>query len=99
MRIISKKRLREFWLKNPDSKKPLLNWYDITKKQDWNNFAEVRETFRSADIYADCVIFDIGGNNFRLITKIRYRLKKVFIRVVLKHSDYDKDIWKDDCEC
>lgn len=99
MRIISKRRLREFWLKNPNAEQPLLNWYEAAKKVDWNNFSEVRESFRSADVYRDCVIFDIGGNKFRLITRIRYQKKRVYIRFVLTHSDYDKNLWKEDCEC
>jgi len=99
MRIISKRRLQEFWRKYPFAEQPLLSWYETTKKANWESFLEVRETFRHADIYQDCVIFDIGGNKFRLITKIRYRVKKVFIRFVLTHSDYDKDLWKEDCKC
>ena len=99
MRVISKRRLQEFWREYPESEKPLLSWYEIVKKSDWKNFSEVRETFRHADVYRDCVIFDIGGNKFRLITKIRYQKKRIYIRFVLNHSDYDKDFWKQDCEC
>ena len=99
MRIISKRRLQEFWRKYPNAEQPLLSWYETTKRANWENFTDVRETFNHADIYEDCVIFDIGGYKFRLITKIRYRVKKVFIRFVLTHSDYDKGIWKADCEC
>lgn len=99
MRIISKRRLQEFWERNPESEKALLSWYGIVKKVDWKNFSEVRETFRYADVYRDCVIFDIGGNKFRLITKIRYQKKRIYIRFVLTHTEYDKDSWKEDCEC
>ncbi len=99
MFILSKKRLREFWGKHPNSKVALLSWYKTVKKTDWNNFADVKETYRSADIYEDCVIFNIGGNNYRLITKISYKTRRVYIRVVLTHKEYDKDKWKADCEC
>ncbi len=99
MRIISKRRLQKFWRKIPSAEKPLLSWYETVKKVDWENFSDVRETFRHADVYRDCVIFDIGGNKFRLITKIRYQKKRVYIRFVLTHSDYDKNLWKEDCEC
>jgi mRNA interferase HigB len=98
-KIISKRRLREFWLINPSAKQALLSWYETVKKAEWENFSDVRESFRSADIYRDCVIFNIGGNKFRLITKIRYKKKRVYIRFILTHSDYDKDAWKTDCEC
>ncbi|CAN5235760.1 type II toxin-antitoxin system HigB family toxin [soil metagenome] len=97
--IISKRKLREFWLKIPSAKEPLISWYNTVKKADWDNFSNVREDFRHADIYRDCVIFDIGGNKYRLITKIRYQKKRVYIRFVLMHPEYDKDLWKDDCEC
>jgi mRNA interferase HigB len=99
VKIISKRRLREFWQSNPSSEKALLSWYETVKKVNWENFSDVRENFRHADIYRDCVIFDIGGNKFRLITKIRYQKKRVYIRFVLTHFDYDKDWWKKDCEC
>jgi len=99
MRIISKRRLREFWSEFPNAKQSLLSWYETVKKSEWENFSDVRESFRHADIYRDCVIFDIGGNKFRLITKIRYKKKRAYIRFVLTHSDYDKNLWKDDCEC
>lgn len=99
MRIISKRRLREFWVKFPNAEQPLLSWYEAVKKVNWEDFSDVRETFRRADIYRDCVIFDVGGNKFRVITKIRYRKKRVYIRFVLTHLDYDKDNWKEDCEC
>lgn len=99
MQILSKRRLQNFWEKHPNSKESLLNWYRTVKKTDWNSFADVKETYRSADVYEDCVIFNIGGNNFRLIAKIRYRIKRIYIRFVLTHKEYDKDKWKKDCEC
>lgn len=97
MRIISKRRLREFWREFPNAEKPLLSWYETVKKVNWESFSDVRDSFRHADVYRDCVIFDVGGNKFRLITRIRYKIKRVYIRFVLTHSDYDKDSWKSDC--
>lgn len=99
MRIISKRALLEFWGRHPEAKVALLAWYRTVRNSAWDDFSHVRKTFRRADIYRDCVIFDIGGNKFRVIAKVRYRTKRVYIRFVLTHSDYDKDSWKDDCEC
>jgi len=99
MRIISKRQLREFWVLNPGAEKPLLQWFDVVRKANWDNFADVRDSYRHADIYRNCVIFDIGGNKYRLITKIRYSKKRVYIRFVLTHRQYDKNIWMEDCEC
>ena len=99
MRIISKRRLREFWLKNPEAQLPLELWYEVVKGADWSNFADVRNSFRHADVYKDCVIFDIGGNKYRLTVKVRYRIKRVYVRFVMTHREYDKNRWMSDCEC
>ena len=97
MRIISKKRLAEFWAKQPDAKQPLLAWYNITKKANWNNLAEARQDFRHADSVGTCTVFNIKGNDYRLITKIFYARKRVLTRFVLTHKEYDKGAWKNDC--
>lgn len=78
------------------------NWqdagkYEITADADWKTFADVRATFRSADVYGDCTIFDVGNNKYRLIAWVSYKTHKVYIRSVLTHAEYDKDKWKSDC--
>lgn len=99
MRIISKKRLQEFWRKRPESESSLKSWYIITKKANWESLADTREDFPHANLAGVCTIFNISGNKYRLITKISYRTKKVFIRFILTHAEYDKGIYKNDCEC
>jgi len=99
MHIITKKRLQEFWEKHPNSKEPLLCWYRIAKKSEWKNLIDVRNDFPHADLVGVCTIFNIGGNNFRLVTKIFYPSKKVLIRFVLTHTEYDRKTYKNDCEC
>lgn len=99
MRIISKRKLREFWEKHPDAKDPLLDWYNIVRKAPWQNLADVRESFRHADPIGDCTIFNIRWNNYRLITVIRYKGQQVYTLHVLTHKEYDKEKWKDDCNC
>ena len=99
MRIISKRKLREFWEKHPDAKEPLLDWYNITRKASGQNLAAVRENFRPADPVGDCTVCNIKGNDYRLITVIRYRVQRVYILHVLTHKEYDKEKWKDDCYC
>ncbi len=99
MRIISKSRLKIFWRKYPEAEKALMEWYKTTDKADWANFAEVRDSFRHADVYCDCTVFDIKGNDYRLVTIILYRVKHVYVRAVLTHAEYDKGKWKDDCNC
>lgn len=99
MHIITKRRLREFWEKHADSKESLSSWYKLVKKSEWKNLADVKKDFSHADLAGICTIFNIGGNKYRLITKIYYPNKKVLIRFVLTHSEYDRKIYKDDCEC
>jgi|SRR5262245_22304456 len=99
VRIISKRKLREFWENRPDAKEPLLDWYNVALKSSWQNLAEVRESFRHADPVGDCTVFNIKGNDYRLITVIKYRAQRVYALYVLTHKEYDKEKWKDDCHC
>jgi mRNA interferase HigB len=99
MRVLTKRPIREFWEKYPDAETALLNWYRITKKADWANLVDVRKDFSHADSAGVCTIFNIGGNKYRLVAKIYYPSKKVLIRFVLTHAEYDKRIYEDDCEC
>lgn len=99
MHIISKKRLQEFWKKHSASETSLKSWYKITKKASWKNLADTRTDFPHADLAGVCTIFNIAGNNFRLITKIFYPNKKVLVRFVMTHAEYDKEGYKNDCEC
>ena len=90
MHVISEKALRLFWKKHADAEQPLRAWLKITEKAEWKNFAEVRRTFNSADVVGIYTVFDIKGNSYRLITAIHYNRKKVFIRYVFTHGEYDR---------
>lgn len=73
MRIIAKKALRDFWEQYPGSQESLEAWYYETLKADWSNPQQIKNQFRNANIIADNrVIFNIKGNNYRLIVKINY---------------------------
>jgi mRNA interferase HigB len=96
MRVISKKKLREFWEKHSNAKKGLLLWYERVSNEKFNNLNELQETFASADLVGNFTVFNISGNNYRLITYIDYESQIAFIRNVLTHSEYDKDTWKND---
>jgi mRNA interferase HigB len=97
MRVISKKKLREFWEEYPDAEEPLAAWYTVARQADWENFAQVRAVYSSADLVGDCTVFNIGGNKYRLITLIFYESHRVYIREVLTHKEYDRGKWKEDC--
>ena len=103
VRIISKSLLKEFWEqpKYSDSESPLKAWYTIASNRntDWHNFSDVRETFSSAGIVDDCIVFNIGGNKYRLITRIRYQSHAIYTLKVMTHKEYDKKQWVIDCGC
>ncbi len=91
MRIISKRTLREYWEKHGDSENALKIWYKETEAAQWKNFVELKKIFRTADYVGnDRVVFDIKGNNYRLIAKIDFEFRLVFVRFVGTHAEYDK---------
>lgn len=96
MHIISASRLKEFYGKYPDAESSLRSWNKLTRLAQWQNLTEVRQTFNSADQVGKLTVFDIGGNKYRLIAYIDYKTKKVFIRHVLTHTEYDTNHWKND---
>ncbi|HVC98653.1 MAG TPA: type II toxin-antitoxin system HigB family toxin [Pirellulales bacterium] len=98
MRIISKKKLREFWQKHSAAERPLRAWRQTVKASKWANFAEVRETYADADQVGLCTVFNIGGNKFRLIAAIHYNRGIIYIRNVLTHAEYDMGKWKEKCQ-
>ena len=95
MHIITRKRLNEFAQKYPENKSALLQWYQLMKQGGFNSIAELRKVFPSADKVGKLTVFNIGGNKIRLIAAIHYNRKKVYIRAVLLHPEYDKSKWKE----
>ncbi len=97
MRVISRKALRDYWEEHPVAEEVLNDWFRKIKRIGPTNFAELRETFPSADIFGGCVVFNVGGNNYRIITYVHFKSQRVFIRAVLSHAEYSKEKWKTDC--
>jgi len=97
MHVITKTHLQKFWIVHPESESALLNWYKVTKKAQWKNLVEVKTDFPHAELVGECIVFNVGGNNYRLVIKIKYRTKVVFVRYILTHAEYDKNKWKQDC--
>jgi mRNA interferase HigB len=97
MHIISRKALLAFALLHPDAYEPLDNWYRVAKSATWQNISEVRQVFPTADAVGKCTVFNIGGNKYRLITKIFYAEQTILIRGVYTHAEYDQGRWKNDC--
>ncbi len=94
MHVISRKALRTFWAKHPDSKSSLSRWFKSMTKHDYRSFNEIRATFPTADNVGKLIVFNIGGNKYRLIASIHFNRGKIYIRHVLTHTEYDKGAWK-----
>jgi Uncharacterized protein conserved in bacteria len=91
MRIISKKTIIDFYQKYPDAKIALEDWYRTTKRAEWENFAEIRESFNHVDSVGNQrYVFNIRGNDYRLVVVIQFTIKIVLIRFIGTHSQYDK---------
>ena len=93
--VITRKRLIEFAARYPVSRDPLLKWYRIVSQTDFASFAAVRSVFRAVDQVGKLTVFDIGGNKFRIIAAIHYNRRRIYIRHVLTHLEYDKGKWKE----
>lgn len=94
--IISRKRLLEFAAIHPEVALSLDNWYRVAKSANWSNINEVRQVYASADAVGNFTIFNIKGNNYRLIVDIIYSTQRIYIKYILTHAEYDKQAWKND---
>ena len=95
MHIITRKRLNEFAKKYPETKSDLIHWYQLAKQSDFTSFSELRLIFPSADQVGKLTVFNIGGNKVRLVTAIHYNRKKIYVRAVLTHTEYDENRWRE----
>jgi mRNA interferase HigB len=101
MRVIKPGRIREFIAAQATAKSSLEGWLKVTQEASWASFPALRETYRSADLVTvasgrSVVVFNISGNQYRLITAIHFNTGKVFVLKFLSHAEYSKDRWKDD---
>lgn len=91
VRIISIKKLKDFWLKHRNSEQPLKAWFAEAKKSHWRKPADVSALYRTASILKkNRVVFNIKGNEYRLVTAVNYDYQIVYIRFVGTHAEYDK---------
>lgn len=91
MRVISKKILRDFWEIQSDCEQQLKSWFREAYKSQWKNPNELKNEYPSASILeGNRVVFNIKGNSYRLIVKISFEYKMVWIRFIGTHAEYDK---------
>ena len=95
MNVISLKRLRKFSYHHRDAEIPLSAWYSVAKKAKWQNLAEVKQVYPSADLVGRYTVFNIKGNKYGLIARIVYRSQTLFVVAVMTHEEYALGQWKE----
>ena len=91
MRIIALGTLRDFWQKHADAEVPLRSWYAAASRADWRSPTDVKAAYRNASFVAhNRIVFNIKGNEYRLVAAVHYNRRMMFIRFIGTHRDYDK---------
>ena len=91
MNVVSRKTLRAFWERCPLAEKPLVGWYKVVSAAEWQTPHDIRAQYNTADFVSDSrVIFDLGGNKYRIVARVSYTFKAVQIKFVGTHDEYDK---------
>ena len=98
MRIAGKLKLQDFWCIHPEARIPLERWVKVVENAEWANWAQLKSTFRTADLVKTgtkkLVVFNVGGNKYRLITAVNYKGCVVILEAALTHREYDAEKWK-----
>ena len=99
MHVVSHKAIRLFCEEHPNARSAHVctirnHWYRVAKRATWSSFAEVKQSFNTADFVAPHVVFDIGGNKYRLIAEMNFTRRVLFIRRIMTHKEYVKGAWK-----
>ena len=90
MRIIALATLRNFWKKHPDAEIPLRSWFTLASRSDWRHPADVKAAYRNASVIANNrIVFNVKGNDYRLVVAMHYNRGMMFIRFVGTHREYD----------
>lgn len=90
MRVISVSTLKAFWKQHPDAEQPLKAWCDEVRTAAWSAPSDIKQRYRSASILKNRrVVFNIKGNDYRLVVAVAYRLQIVHVKLVGSHTEYD----------
>jgi mRNA interferase HigB len=90
MHVISRKRLKQASETHPTAATAIDRWYRIANRAEWHSIVDVRASYRDTDPVNRYTVFNLGGNNYRLITVIEYRFQQVYIMEFLTHAEYDE---------
>jgi mRNA interferase HigB len=91
MRIIALSTLRSFWEKHPQASAPLQSWYQEVSRAEWKTPTEIKAQYGNASFVGNCrVVFNIKGNDYRIVVAVAYRAGVMFIKFVGTHQEYDQ---------
>ena len=91
MRVIAISTLRDFWKIHPDSEQALTEWYAKTGRARWKSLSDIRRDFNSADyVKNQRYVFNINGNDYRLVAAVKFSPELVYIRFIGTHKEYDR---------
>jgi mRNA interferase HigB len=94
MHVISKKAWKDAVAADPALESPISEWYKVASSASWQNLMDVRKTYSHADFVDPYTVFNIKGNNYRLVVKIEYRWQLIFVKHLLTHAEYERGGWK-----
>ncbi|HZL68011.1 MAG TPA: type II toxin-antitoxin system HigB family toxin [Candidatus Limnocylindrales bacterium] len=94
MHVISKKAWKDAVAADPALEGPVSEWYKVASSASWQNLMDVRKTYSHADFVDPYTVFNIKGNNYRLVVKIEYRWQLIFVKHLLTHAEYERGGWK-----
>ena len=90
MRIIARRALRQFWEKHPDARSSIETWYHDVKRANWKTPSDIKTVYRNASFVAhNRVVFNLRGNDYRLVVAVQYKFSVVYIRFIGSHQAYD----------
>ena len=91
MKVIAVGTLNDFWTRHPTAEQPLKAWYDEARHAAWSSPQDIRNRYASASFVGkNRVVFNIKGNDFRLIVAVAYRFQAVYIKFIGTHAEYDR---------
>jgi mRNA interferase HigB len=92
MQVIARRTLKQFWQRHPQAEKPIRLWFAATRSMRWRGPADVKRQFGTTVdfVHDDRVIFDLGGNKYRLVVHVSYRLGRVLVKFIGTHAEYDR---------
>ena len=94
MNVISKRNLFEKAAKHPDARVAIQDWFDAAKAAIWQSLEDIRETYPATDMVGMLAIFNIKGNRYRLIVRMVFQGRRIYVKEFLTHAEYTKGAWK-----